>query len=144
VCGERRRSPNELSLRGLLGQAFGAVTNIDGRLLRSFRCLVAQPGVLTVAFIEGRRKPFLSPVALFLVANVLFFGAESLSRGIVFTTPLESHLTQQPWSGVAQTLVARRLASRHATQEAYAPRFDGAITLYSTSREACIPPGLIH
>jgi uncharacterized membrane protein len=132
-CGERRRDGRDLTLRGLFGQAFEALTSIDGRLLRSFRCLIAQPGVLTVAFLDGRRKPFLGPVALFLVANVLFFGAESLSGGIVFTTPLASHLEQQPWSGLAQTLVARELASHHTTAEAYAPRFDGAIALHARS-----------
>jgi hypothetical protein len=133
TCGERPRSARELTVRGLIGEAFAAITSIDGRLLRSFRCLVAAPGALTVAFLEGRRKPFLGPVALFLVANVVFFGAESVTRGIVFTTPLDSHLTQQPWSGLAQTLVARRLAAEHTTQDAYAPRFDGAIALHARS-----------
>jgi len=133
ACGERPRDPRDLTLRGLAGQAFEAVTNVDGRLFRSFRCLVARPGVLTVAFLEGRRKPFLGPVALFLVANVLFFGAESISRGIVFTTPLASHLEQQPWSGVARVLVDSRLASKGITVAAYAPQFDGAIALHARS-----------
>lgn len=133
TCGERRRSPRDLTLRGLIEQVFEAITNVDGRLLRSFRALLTAPGALTVAFREGRRKPYIGPVALFLVANVIFFGAESLSHGLVFTTPLQSHLTQQPWSPLAQPLVANRLAVSHVTLDAYAPRFDAAIALHARS-----------
>jgi Protein of unknown function (DUF3667) len=133
TCGERRRDPRELTLRGLLHQAFEAFTNIDGRVLRSFRTLITRPGVLTVAFIEGRRKPFLGPVALFLVANVIFFAAESFTSGLVFSTPLQSHMSQQPWDALARTLVARHLAADHTTLALYAPGFDAAIPLHARS-----------
>jgi len=133
TCGEQARSPHELTLRGLLEQVFEAFTNIDGRLLRTFHWLVARPGALTVAFVEGQRKPFLGPVALFLVANVLFFAVESLTHGLVFSTPLTSHLETQPWSGLARELVARHIASEQTTMAVYAPRFDGAIALHARS-----------
>jgi Protein of unknown function (DUF3667) len=132
-CGERRHSPRDLTLRGLLDQVFEAFTNIDGRLLRSFRYLLTKPGALTASFIEGRRKPFLGPVALFLVANLVFFTAESATGGLVFTTPLQSHLQQQPWSGLARVLLAKRLAAKGMTEEVYAPQFDGGIALHARS-----------
>ena len=138
ACGERSLHPRELTLRGLIDQVFEAFTNIDGRLLRSFRYLIGRPGALTVAFLQGRRKPFVGPVALFLVANVLFFATESLTGGTIFTTPLERHLHRQPWSELAQGLVAGRLASLHTPVDLFAPRFDRGyrfalllITLYS-------------
>ena len=120
-------------MAGLLNQAVEAISNIDGRLLRSLWHLLARPGDLTVAFIAGRRKPYLGPVALFLVANVLFFAVESFTHGLVFTTPLDSHLHTQPWSGLAQSLVAQQLESQHTTLAAYAARFDGAIALHARS-----------
>ena len=133
ACGERSLRPSELTLRGLAGEVFEALTNIDGRLLNSFRYLLTRPGALTVFFLEGRRKPFIGPVALFLVANVLFFATESMTRGLVFSTPLDSHLHAQPWSPLAQTLVAQRVAALQTTLDAYAPRFDGAIALNARS-----------
>lgn len=133
ACGERSRDPHELTLRGLLDHLFEACTSIDGRLLRSFRCLVSRPGVLTVAYLDGRRMPYLGPVTLFLATNVLFFAAESLTRGLVFTTPLQSHLHTQPWSPLAQTLVSQRLDALHMTLEGYAPRFDGALAVHAHS-----------
>ena len=42
-CGERPLLPRELTLRGLVGQVFEALTSIDGRLLNSFRSLVSRP-----------------------------------------------------------------------------------------------------
>jgi hypothetical protein len=132
-CGERPLRPRELTLHGLGEQVFEAFTNIDGRLLHSFRCLVTRPGLLTVAFLEGRRKPYLGPVALFLVANVLFFGIESLTGGTVFSTPLESHLHTQPWSPLVQTLVGGRLSALQTTAALYAPRFDSAVALHARS-----------
>ena len=132
-CGERPLRPRELTLRGLGEQVFESLTSIDGRLLRSFRTLVTRPGRLTVAFLEGRRTPYLGPVALFLVANVLFFATESLTGGTVFSTPLASHLQTQPWSPLARTLVADRLATLQTTAALYAPRFDTAVALHARS-----------
>src|SRR5204863_10127210 len=102
-------------------------TNIDSRVLRSFRCLASSPGLLTVAFLTGRRKPYIGPVSLFLVTNVLFFAVESLTGSAVFSTPLEMHLHSQPWSPVAQALVAHRLTALQTTAAQFAPRFDAAV-----------------
>lgn len=112
---------------------FEAFTNIDGRLLRSFRYLIGRPGALTVAFLQGQRKPFVGPVALFLVTNVLFFATESVTGGTIFSTPLDRHLHAQPWSELAQGLVAGRLAVLHTSADLYAPKFDNAIALHARS-----------
>lgn len=133
TCGERAIDGRALTLRGLLDELFEALTNIDGRLLRSFRCLVMHPGSLTESFLAGRRKAFVGPVALFLVCNVIFFAGESLTRGLVFTTPLDSHVREQPWNGLAQSLVTQHLAVRRISLEAYAAKFDGAIALHARS-----------
>src|SRR6476646_10341892 len=97
-CGERAYLPSELTLRGLFDQVLQAFTKIDGRLIRSVRGLIGRPGELTVAYLEGRRRTYVGPVQMFLMANALFFGIESLTGGTIFTTPLDSHLHNQPWS----------------------------------------------
>jgi hypothetical protein len=123
----------DLTLRGLLEHIFEAFTNVDSKLLRSFRFLVAHPGQLTAAYLQGRRKPFLGPVPLFLITNVLFFAVESLCGGTLFTTPLDWHLHRQPWSGFAPQLVADRLAVIHTTLDLYAPVFDRAVATHARS-----------
>jgi len=128
-CGERIYLPSELSVRGLFDQFVQALTKVDGRLIRSVWGLIGRPGELTVAYLEGRRKAYVGPVQLFLVANALFFGIESLTGGSVFTTPLDSHLHNQPWSPVAEELVSHRLAATHTTLEVYTPVFDRAVAV---------------
>lgn len=132
-CGESPPNPRDLTLRGLFRQAGASFTNIDGRLMRSLRCLVARPGELTVAYVEGRRKPYIGPFQLFLIANLAFFAIQSLTHGNVLSSTLNSHLHDQDWSGLAQTLVARRLGQEGTTLAAYAPVFDQAIVLNAKS-----------
>jgi hypothetical protein len=66
---------------------------------------------------------------MFLMANALFFGIESLTGGTVFTTPLDSHLHTQPWSPVAELLVSHRLVAKQTTLEVYTPVFDRAVAV---------------
>ena len=133
ACGESERHTQEPTLRVLLSHFFEAFTNIDSRFLRSFRYLVTRPGELTNAWLRGQRKPYLGPVALFLIINVLFFAVESLTGGKVFNTPLNSHLHTQPWSDVIQDLIARKLESSHTTLASYAPVFDQAVAFKARS-----------
>jgi hypothetical protein len=126
-CGERQLRERDLTLRGIFNQLVRAFVKIDGRVILSFRYLVSRPGFLTVAYLQGQRKPYLGPVPLFLIANAMFFAAESLTGGTVFTTPIDSHLHTQPWSRVAEWLVSHRLEAMHTTLAAYAPVFDQAM-----------------
>jgi len=120
-------------LRGLFRQVFHAFTNVDGRLLRSFRYLVFRPGALTEAYVRGRRIPFIGPFQLFLLANVLFFATQSLTSTNVVSSTLDSHLNRQDWSDIAGPLVAQRLETTKTTLAAYAPLFDRAIVLNAKS-----------
>jgi hypothetical protein len=128
-CGECAPRARDLSLRGLSGQLFHAFSSIDSKLIRSFRQLVNRPGALTVAYVQGRRVPYLGPVPMFFIANVLFFAVQSLTATNIFSSTLDSHLHQQDWSELAQSLVSRRLAELQMTLDNYAPRFNQAAVL---------------
>ena len=58
ACGERPLNEDDLELRGLLKQFFHAFSSIDSRLIRSLRNLVRRPGLLTVAYVQGQRRPY--------------------------------------------------------------------------------------
>lgn len=104
------------------------MTSVDGKLLRSSRAILIRPGTLTAAYVRGERRHYLGPLALFLLANALFFGMQAITQVDVLSTPLESHLAVQDWKILAQKLVAGRLALTHETLDAYAPRFNEAAT----------------
>lgn len=133
ACGERPLHAGDLTLRGLLDQLFQALSNIDGRLIRSFRCLLTCPGTLTVAYVRGQRMPYIGPFQLFIIANVLFFATQSLTNTNIFSSTLDSHLHGQDWSAVAQQLVSRRLETVQMTLDSYAPIFNRAVVLNAKS-----------
>jgi len=87
--------------------------------------------MLTVAYTEGRRTPFIGPFQLFLMANVLFFAMQSLTHTNIVSSTLDSHLHDQDWRDVADRLVSQRLQTLQTTLEAYAPIFDRAIVLHA-------------
>jgi len=133
TCGERPVGPLDLSLKGIAAQLLKTLAGLDGRLVRSMRLLLRHPGRLTLAYAEGRRKPFIGPFQLFLIANVAFFAVQSLTHTRVFSSSLDSHLHHQDWSALAQELVAQHLAATGTTLDRFAPLFDRAVVLNAKS-----------
>lgn len=97
-CGERRITHADRTVVAFLRRAFEDVTDVDSRLIQTLKLLVCRPGALTQAFAEGRRKPFLGPVQLFLLANLAYFLIQPLSSYTGYNTPLDSQLTRQVYS----------------------------------------------
>lgn len=109
ACGEHPLSQRDLTLGGLTVQIAQSLSDIDGRLLNSFRCLMMRPGTLTAAYLQGQRKPYIGPFPLFLYANVVFFATQSLTDFRIFSTLFDMHLHNQMWHDLAQFLVTQRL-----------------------------------
>ena len=71
-CGQKDqplRQPAHVFIAESVSEYFG----LDGRLWRSLGLLLFRPGVLTVAYLDGRRTHYLRPLRLYLTATVLFF-----------------------------------------------------------------------
>ena len=101
--------------------------------MRSLREITLHPGALMLAYLQGRRRPFLGPLQLFVLANVAFFALQAGSGVRSFSTTLDSHLHHQDWSPLANVLVAQHLRASGQTIAEYAPVFDRAIALYARS-----------
>ena len=127
ACGERRLSARDLGVLALLGQVFESITNVDGRAFRTFRALFLQPGELTLAFLEGRRKQYIAPFQVFVIANVAFFSLQSLLGFQALSNTFESHVEEQVYSPRALAIATARLEKAGITREAYEPVFDSAV-----------------
>ena len=132
-CGEEPLAPRDLTLRGLAEKVVHALTSIDARAARSAWKLLRYPGQLTRAWMSGIRKAYVAPFQLFLIANLIFFALQSLTKQIVFSSSLDSHLHHQDWSDLAQSLVASRLEATHTSLEQYASVFDPSVVLNAKS-----------
>ena len=132
-CGEKLVEAKDLTFMGLMGQIFQTLTSVDRRLLRSLRVLITRPGVITAAYVDGPRKPYIGPFQLFLIVNLMFFAVQSFSGSPVFSTSLHSHIYDQDWSEFARTAVAHKLQAEHATLATYTPVFDHAVDVNAKS-----------
>lgn len=118
ACGQKRIDDQDRRLGHLLRQAFAVVTDLDGRFLRSLRALAFQPGRLSRDYLDGRRRRWMSPMALFLLANVLYF---VLPYGVTdFNLPLHNQVQGQPHSSFTRGWVESRVQERDAARRARA------------------------
>lgn len=129
-CGEKRVGPEDHTLRRFLEHMVEAFTHADGKIFLTLRCLLLQPGRVTADYARGRRRPYIPPLQLFLIANLIFFLLHPLIGSNTLTTDLNTHLHYTWHNGIAEALVTPRLAARAVTVEAYAAIFDPtAVTL---------------
>jgi hypothetical protein len=72
ACGQETdvRLP---TLRQFMRDATGSLVAIDGRLWRTLRALITQPGFLTREYFRGRRRYYVRPARLYLVTSLILF-----------------------------------------------------------------------
>jgi hypothetical protein len=76
-CGQAASDPDP-TLRELLRELAAELLLWDGKLLATFRRLVAKPGELTREYLAGRRVRYISPLKLYLTCSVIFFLLRSI------------------------------------------------------------------
>jgi hypothetical protein len=72
-CGEKKRSPQDLSFSHFAEQTVEGISHFDGKFFRTIKQLFTKPGMLSQHFEQGRRVRYMKPLQLFIVANLLFF-----------------------------------------------------------------------
>jgi hypothetical protein len=73
ACGQRA-SPPRPTLHDLFHEAFHEFAHVDGKIFRTAKLLLFAPGRLTREFLDGRRTAFVTPIRLYLLCSLLFFG----------------------------------------------------------------------
>lgn len=76
-CGQSTRDLND-NFWSLAANFFHELLDIDGRMARTIKTLITQPGELTRAFNDGQRLKYSPPLRLYLTISILFFLAFSL------------------------------------------------------------------
>ncbi len=120
-CGQKR-GDSRVSIGRLLSDMFREILDIETKLGRTLRLLMTKPGALTSAYLEGRRKSFISPARLYFLSSAVFgFGLAVSSsflnvslegghpdRGTWLRTWLWSVLFMTPMFATLLVLVVRR------------------------------------
>ncbi|HEX8957895.1 MAG TPA: DUF3667 domain-containing protein [Burkholderiaceae bacterium] len=109
MCGQQAHVHR--SLLHLVEEFLHGVFHFEAKGWRTIPLLIFKPGILTRRYIDGRRKTYVSPLALFLFMVFLMFFVASLGK------PSESMRTADAISGV-QALIAARTAEMAETKAA--------------------------
>ncbi|SRR5216683_1512026 len=127
-CGEKKRDKHDYSIAHFLEQAFETFAHADSRLFRSIRLLMTKPGFLTLQFMMGRRKPYPSPIQLFIVVNLMFLLVNALSlslptmrgTGGLLNLVFYRSPTQRNWT---DELLEKKAAKKHVANHPIHPEF---------------------
>ncbi len=120
-CGQKRIEEGDRRLGHLLGQFAHELFHIDGKLPRTLGSLLFKPGKLSSAYLSGQRQRYISPVGLFLIINLVYFIAPPMSD---FNLSLHEQTQMQPYSGLVEPLVQRRLESRDIELASYTSQYN--------------------
>jgi hypothetical protein len=74
TCGQKV-GPLNPTLGEFLRELSQELLNVDGKIFRSVRLLLARPGFLTLEQFAGRRIAYVSPIRLYLLFSLIFFAA---------------------------------------------------------------------
>lgn len=72
-CGQRQPRPTDFHFTEIMKQAFGEITDLDGTIWKTIHYLFRYPGKLTHDFLQGKRKQYINPFKLYLLASLLYF-----------------------------------------------------------------------
>jgi hypothetical protein len=83
-CGERTLEPEALTLRHFVVHTVAhELVHVDGALWRTLRLLFVRPGQLSLEWAAGRRRPYVNPFRLLLIAIVTYALISSWSGRVV-------------------------------------------------------------
>lgn len=116
ACGEKVFIPGEHSLKHFFGDILNALTFLDTKFLRTLKLMIARPGAMSYQYVNGKRVPFIKPMSMFFIANLVYFMFPLFNS-------LNSSLTNQmyhlPHSEIVQDMVAHEITLAKTDLKSY-------------------------
>lgn len=119
-CGERVTVPGDKSVTTILMDIIQGFTFLDSKVLRTLKLMFLRTGELTRNFMDGIRVPFLKPISVFFLANLLYFLIPSFDT---FNSTLQTQMHFLPHSSIVRDIVGKRLAREEVTLEQFTLRY---------------------
>ena len=94
ACGQKAL-PLSVTVHDFFHEFIHETLHVDGRIFQSIRRLLVSPGFLTREYIQGRRARWISPIRLYLIFSILFFGISALTG---FRVGLSNAPRERGWS----------------------------------------------
>ena len=119
-CGEKRITTHDYSIVHFVEHALETFTHFDYRSLRALKILVLEPGELTRAYLNGKRKAFVGPLQMFVILNVVF----ALVGGGTRSDAARRAGTRPPFAALKRAMVAKDIERRGIEREEFTREFD--------------------
>jgi hypothetical protein len=119
-CGEKRISRHDYSIVHFAEHIVENLTHFDFRSLNALVVLMAWPGELTHAYLDGRRRVYANPIQIFVIVNLIY----AVIGGGTFKTPLFVQERDAPYAAMKRTMVARAIEHSGKTRTEFTAAFD--------------------
>src|SRR5688572_3875486 len=103
-CGEEIIAQHERSILHFLENVFHTITHADSKIFKNLRLILVNPGMLSKNLAIGKRQPFMKPISMFFVANLIYFLFPLFHS---FNTSLNSQAELQVYSGIVRPVVKK-------------------------------------
>lgn len=120
-CGEEVIEPSDKSFAHALVSTLHTMFSVDNRFLRTALMMVRHTGDYSSNYIKGVRAPFVRPVAIFLLVNLLYFVFPVYET---FDAPLRTQMHFLPHSKFAKVMVDQRIENEGTTLGDFTIRYE--------------------
>jgi len=121
ACGEKLITAEDKSVKRWLGELFSSIWMLDGKLFKTLKYLIFRPAQLASDYVAGKRKPYVRPLNIFLIANILYFLSPTFDT---FKTTLHSQMTNMPYKAIVEYAVDVKLEKKGLDLEEFTAQYD--------------------
>ena len=115
-CGQENK-PIDLSLKQALGEFMDANFNINSKAYNTFKKLLFSPAFLTIEYLKGKHKKYLSPIRIYLIVTLVYFFLLSLA------SPVSIQFNTKEGSSVANRETVSAKAGSKTDREAAVEKY---------------------
>jgi hypothetical protein len=147
-CGEEVLDPAKLTLRYFLTHTVvHELLSLDGKIWRTLRLLLFRPGFLALEYAAGRRRDYVNPVRVLLVAIIVYVLAQGGSGVTLGSGGLRLSIAPAPVSpersisgtffqtdrfGILERMFVERFGSPESASNELRSRFNRMLNVFST------------
>ena len=109
-CGEEIVERGDRSVAALLRNLPRGFNFLENKVLRTLKLMFTMPGQLSLNIMNGIRVPFVKPITIFFIANVLYFLFPVFNT---YNSQLRTQMHFLPHSDFAAAMVEKKIADEN-------------------------------
>lgn len=126
LCGEKVIEPKDRSFKNFLGGFLTALTLADNKFLKTLWLTIKNPGFLSKEYANGRRVPYIRPLQMFFVLNLIYFLVPVLQ---LFNSSLRTQMYFLFHSPLVRSLVNERMLTEGISLNGFSLIYNGKTTV---------------